>query len=55
MLYCADGGPDRVLTEDELKAAFLRGLKAMEQAHGKPRKVLALPLTSPASIAVPVR
>lgn len=43
MLYCADGGPDRVLTEDELKAAFLRGLKAMEQAHGKPRKVLALP------------
>jgi nickel-dependent lactate racemase len=43
MLYYAKGSPDTVFSPDQLKEAFLEGLKAIEKAKGAPKKVLALP------------
>jgi nickel-dependent lactate racemase len=48
MLYYAKGSADTVLSDSELRAAFLEGLARIEaggagRAVGKPRKVLALP------------
>jgi nickel-dependent lactate racemase len=43
MLYYAKGSPDTVFSPDQLKEAFLEGLKAIERAKGAPKKVLALP------------
>ncbi len=43
MLYYAKGSPDTVFSPDQLKDAFLEGLKAIEKAKGAPKKVLALP------------